>query len=364
MDTIFPFGLPGPTAFYLVLYVLTFALHQALMHYVLAGSLFVAGTSLIPGSTAVTSGRQPMAAMLREWMPLMLSAAITAGVAPLLFVQILYQREFYTANILLSWRWMVVIPILIVAFYLLYVIKSKMIMGWPWVVRSAITVFTAVSIAFVGFCWTANYLLSTNEAGWPGVFLTGELPFNAVHVVLRMLVWGGAAFASMTVILGWQLAGPPASADVGLARPRPLALTAALGLALSVAGGAAYLVQMEPSIREQLTGSAGLAYLIAAGVGVALQLVGWLVQWGRAEISRVWLSLVTIGWLVGLVSVSALREIARWTVVDTAALLDRHAHARGIEGFVLFLVFAVVNFAVIGGCVWAVRRRKLGADGR
>ena len=358
MSIPFPFELPGPTAFYLVLYILTFALHQALMHYVLAGSVFVAGASLIPGLGAETIGRKPMATTLRDWMPLMLSAAITAGVAPLLFVQILYQRDFYTGNILLSWRWMAVIPILIVAFYLLYVIKSKTIMGWPWIVRSIITVVTAVSIVFVGFCWTANYLLSTDAASWPGVFLTGDLPFSPLHVVLRMLVWGGAAFASMAVILGWQLAGPPASADDVPARPRPLALTAVVGMVVAVAGGVAYLVQMEPSIREQLTGSLGWTYLIAAGVGVVLQIVGWLIQWGRASISRAWLSLATLGWVVALVSISTLREIARWTSIDTTGLFERHAHAREIEGFTLFLVFAVVNFAVIGGCIWAVRRGK------
>ena len=43
----------------------------------------------------------PLAAPLRDWLPFVLSAAITAGIAPLLFVQILYQRAFYTANLLL-----------------------------------------------------------------------------------------------------------------------------------------------------------------------------------------------------------------------------------------------------------------------
>ena len=59
---------------------------------------------------------------------------------------------------------------------------------------------------------------------------------------------------------------------------------------------------------------------------------------------------------VTLVSVSALREVARWTSLDTAALIARHVEAREIAGFGLFLAFAVVNFAVIGACVWAVRR--------
>jgi hypothetical protein len=248
--------------------------------------------------------------------------------------------------------------VLVVAFYLLYVIKSKLIMGWPWPVRTAITLVTAISIAFVGFCWTANYLLSTSQAQWPDVFLTGELPFSPVHVMLRMLVWGGGAFASMAVILGWQLAGPAASAEEKAARARPLAVLAIAGTVVALAGGIAYMVQMEPGTRAQLTGPLGWPYLIATAVGVVVQGAGWLVQWRRAALSRTWLSVVTIGWLASLVSISVLREIARWTLLDTASLLARHAHAREIGGFALFLAFAVVNFAVIGGCVWAVRRAK------
>ncbi|HEY2760898.1 MAG TPA: hypothetical protein VGI75_09145, partial [Pirellulales bacterium] len=95
MDQVFPFGLPWPTELYTTLYVLTFALHQALMHYVLAGSLYVAWTLAFPGTGAISRSQRPIAAALRDWMPFALGAAITAGVAPLLFVQILYQREFY-----------------------------------------------------------------------------------------------------------------------------------------------------------------------------------------------------------------------------------------------------------------------------
>ena len=168
----FPFNLPAPTAFYLTLYVLTFALHQAFMHYVLAGSLYVAWTTTFPGRGTVSRHDQPIAATLRDWQPFLLSAAITAGVAPLLFIQIVYQKQFYTANLLLWWRWMIVVPVLIVAFYLLYLLKSKLMARWPRAVRSLVAIGTAACFVFVGFCWTANHLLSVNESRWPQVYVT------------------------------------------------------------------------------------------------------------------------------------------------------------------------------------------------
>ena len=66
------------------------------------------------------------------------SAAITAGVAPLLFLQILYQREFYTANLLLFNRWMAILPVLIVGFYSLYLIKGDWLWQQRWPLRAVV----------------------------------------------------------------------------------------------------------------------------------------------------------------------------------------------------------------------------------
>ena len=59
-----------------------------------------------------------------DWLPAILGLAITAGIAPLLFVQILYKHQFYTANLLLFNRFMLLLPALIVAYYMLYLVRS------------------------------------------------------------------------------------------------------------------------------------------------------------------------------------------------------------------------------------------------
>ena len=38
MESVFPFGIPGPTLLYLMLYVLTLAVHFVFMNYVFAGT--------------------------------------------------------------------------------------------------------------------------------------------------------------------------------------------------------------------------------------------------------------------------------------------------------------------------------------
>ena len=86
MDTTFPFGFPAATAFYLTMYILTFVLHQAFMHYVLAGSLCLTWFTISKGRDSVAWTEQPLQATLRDWIPFLLSAAIT-GLVYILFVE-------------------------------------------------------------------------------------------------------------------------------------------------------------------------------------------------------------------------------------------------------------------------------------
>ncbi len=358
MNQVFPFGFPLPTAFYLTLCVATFALHQAFMHYVLAGSLYVAWTVLLPGRDEMPRRLQPLAARLRDWMPFMLSAAITAGVAPLLFVQIVYPRLFYTANVLLSWRWMMVIPVLIVAFYLLYVIKSHWLERIPRWARIGAAVVTAVCFVFVGFCWTANYLVAQNEAAWPEMFATGRLPFSAIDVLPRMAVWLGGSFLSLATIAAWQLhvtGGDLASGEV-TREYRRLAAMSLGGLALAVVAGGGYLVAMPRDVQQALFGPLALPYLVLLGLAVSASAIGWMRRLRAGAPSRMGLAGMTAAWVLVLLSVSVLREAVRLAGIDLEPLMAEHAAAARIGGLGVFLLFAVVNAALIFLCIRLLRR--------
>jgi hypothetical protein len=315
MDNVFPFGFPEPTAFYLTLQVLTFALHQAFMHYVLAGSMYVAWTYVFPATSDPPRNQQPLAAVLRDWMPFLLSAAITAGIAPLLFIQILYQREFYTSNLLLSWRWVIVVPVLILAFYLLYLLKSSLIARLPFAVRVFVVALTAASFVFVGFCWTANHLLGIAVSDWPQVYVTGDLPFSAQTVLPRMLIWIGGAFVTMPMFAGWQLAHQqkmyPEKRDAILLEGTRLARMALVGAALAIVASVTYLFTLEATMRETLFGKIALPYWGAAVVGLSLQIGGWIPHLRTTQLCRKRLSLVTAGSILSLVGVSVLRLRAK-----------------------------------------------------
>ena len=356
MNAIFPFGLPHPTSVYMTLFLLTFVLHQTFMHYVLAGSLYLTWATIQQGKTTRLT-EQPLAATLRDWMPFLLSAAITAGVAPLLFIQIVYQYQFYTANLLLWWRWVVVVPVLIVAFYLLYLIKSRMLWNWPYAVRIAVVLATSSSFVFVGFCWTINHLLANSEANWPEIYTTGRLPFSVVAVILRMLVWIGGSFATMSVIVGWQLhyrqSSPSDISDV--VKPRALAGMSICGLVTAILAGSAYLALSGTDSRSLVFGTFSLPYILLAIIGAILQIVGWSRQWQSIRLDVFGLSLSTLGSLIALFGVSVIREAIRISAVDFASLYPRHTEAAKVGGFGVFVIAAVAVTLLIAWCVRLVR---------
>ncbi len=356
MDEVFPFGFPGATAFYLALYVATFAVHHAFMHYVVAGSLYVAWATVAPGGEKEARANQPLACLLRDWLPFALSAAITAGVAPLLFVQIVYPRHFYTANLLLGWRWMMVVPVLIAAFYLLYVIKSSAVHKWPLPARGALVAFNAALFLFVGFCWTANNLIAADSDRWAEIYATGSVSLSVSAVVLRTLIWLGIAFSSLAAIAGWQIDALNHNGDAPAAfEARRLAIGALGGLTVAAIAALVYVMRSPETVRNLVLGRFALPYVIVAGLGAAVQASVW-VQTLRAGLTRSLLAIATLAWVVTLLSASAVRETIRLATTDLAPLFPKHADASQMGGLSVFLIFTVLNTAIIVGCVRLVRR--------
>jgi hypothetical protein len=359
LETTFPFGFEASTTFYLVLYVLTWVLHVAFMGYVLAGSFYVAWATVFPGKSLPPRSEQPICELLREWIPFMLSGAITAGVAPLLFVQIIYRQEFYTANLLLGWRWLMVIPVLIVAFYLLYLLKSRAVATWSLAARAITVAGVAGSFLFVAFCWTTNHLLGINRDGWANSYETGTVVAAALPLVLRLLTWVAGVFPVMCLIVAWQLAGRDSmssSSDTPVSPPaRALARMAIGGLLVAVISGVAYATQLPDSVRQHLLGAAGQAWLYAVGAGVVLQVFGWVHMLRQREFCRRTLSVISVASLVTLTGTASLREIVRVSQIDLLSIVQNCHSAADVGGFTLFVVCLVLNILLVGVCLLLTR---------
>lgn len=110
-----PAGLPSHPVIFLVLLVLTWALHILAVHVMLGSTAL----SLF-GSCAAGEKWQRLSESMLNTAKVAVSIAIVLGVAPLLFVQVIYDPFWYVSNVL-SARWALgFILILLIAYYAMY----------------------------------------------------------------------------------------------------------------------------------------------------------------------------------------------------------------------------------------------------
>lgn len=368
------FDLWGPSAVYLVLYLGTLCLHAVLMSYVLAGSGYVAAATVLGARD-----RDPAARLLADWLPFGLGLAITAGVAPLLFLQILYKESFYTANLLLFHRWMALVPVLIIGFYLLYVGKSETARAWGRPARAAAAVVAFVCFGFAAWSWTGNHLVALERARWVELYLTRGIPVPSPAMLLRLAMWLAGSVPIMAMIVGWQLrhraersagssaGSSDAEADVeaeGRTRRR-LAVLALGGIALAAGFGWGHARLLDPSVRAVLASPGALAFLVPLGLGLALQAGAWLAlargPAGPGAWSRPALIAAALGAVLAVIGTSLAREAVRLAALDVhgpglAAVADAQARAASSGGIVTFFVFLAINTALIVWCLRATRR--------
>lgn len=117
-------GLPGPVWLFHVLLVFTFFLHLVFMNLTLGGTLLAAIAHWRSGGRA----EDHRGALSRRLMAINnygISLTITTGIAPLLFIQLIYQQFFYSATILLAPVWFAMLVLLTVGYYAAYLYKFR-----------------------------------------------------------------------------------------------------------------------------------------------------------------------------------------------------------------------------------------------
>jgi hypothetical protein len=377
MDQVFPLGFPPATAFYLALFVLTLVVHVLFMNYVLAGTAYLlwyrVWTSLgskpiVPSQQSPTASKLPakqfpptVGGVLCDWLPAMLSGAITAGVAPLLFLQILYQREFYTANLLLFNRWMIILPVLIVGFYGLYLVRGNWFDRRSTPLRLLLAALPLLCVAFIAYSWTENHLLSMQSTDvWRSLYVRQPFFYYESRLVPRLMVWAFGSLPTLAMWLGWQLwYRQRRHSDVPPVQTQHVARLAQVGLVLAAVGAGWYYSVADEVTRNALISPAARPYSILAAVGFVLSTVAWLWQWKLSTLDARPLSTATVGLVITVLGASVCREVVRLAAIGPdrlAELLPSHQAATRVDGFSAFLIFALLNSALIALCFWLVRK--------
>ena len=160
-----PEAIPAPFWLFEILGALLFYIHILLVNVVLGGSLILLVTRLRGQSNEI--GRSLVGSITNK-LPTALAMAITIGIAPLLFVQVVYGHLFYASSVLMGWWWLAIVPVLIIAYYGTYV-HNRMGTSKPAVGTWAIGI-SSLLFLFVSFLYVNNLTLMEVPVDWQRYF--------------------------------------------------------------------------------------------------------------------------------------------------------------------------------------------------
>jgi hypothetical protein len=202
-----PAGLPAPIWILKLLSVFTLTLHLLAMNLLLGGVTMMAFAGRRRRTDPLA---ERMFARVARSLPVTMSLTITLGVAPLLFVQVIYGQAFYASSVLMAWPWLAVVPLVMLAYYGLYVCQFRP--QWLGGRETIVAWLSMLAILVVGFLFTNNWTLMLAPRVWRSLYETGlsGLKLNTVDpsLIPRYLHFmvGGLAVGGLGVLLLSRLA--------------------------------------------------------------------------------------------------------------------------------------------------------------
>lgn len=197
------------------LLMLTFPLHLFAMNAMLGATLTALASHLMPGRA-----HRELSHELAKALPFLVAFTVNLGVAPLLFVNVIYGHLLYSSTVLMGLYWLAVIPVIIIAYYLAYIYDfgfRKLGNLGPF----AAIIFLALVMA-VGFIFTNNMTMMISPSVWsrwfetPGGTLLNLADPTLVARYLHMIT-GSLAVGSILTALYARVAlkGDPEVSEAG-----------------------------------------------------------------------------------------------------------------------------------------------------
>ncbi len=198
-----PNPLPAPYWVFKLLLIVTFFLHILAMNFMLGGGV-LALTAKWRRSNPANGSR--MFFDIAKKLPSLLPATVTLGIAPLLFVQVLYGQYFYTSSIIIAWPWFLVLVMLCAAYYSFYFASFQR--GPQHKRASAAMLFSMVLVLVIGFIYSNNMTLSevpsrwqqkyfANPSGWALNLTEPTLIPRFLHFMVAAVAMGGLLLVFM-----------------------------------------------------------------------------------------------------------------------------------------------------------------------
>lgn len=339
-------AIPGPYWLFTILHWLTFALHLIAMNILVGGILLLVISRKGPL-------RENLFVSLTRLFPTVMAATITLGVAPLLFLQVIYGKFFYSASIVSGWNWFLIIPVVIIVYYLIYLVAMRKKLTDS--ARIDLLILALIGFVYVSYTLTMISDLAEKPDLWGDLYRAspagmslnpsfGETIFRWLHIMAGTVAVFGIAVQFFSIyhkrIKGnWDL----------LRYGGRLYLLGALKAALL---GLIYFFILDKEIIVAFLGSPGLHAVIGA---IILNVIALILSYRAVSAERPHLKIWTTAVLVfaGVFCMVIARHSLR------LIYLEGHFDPASLPVDPQWSVFAVFLILFVGGLVtlfWMVRK--------
>ncbi len=337
-----PDAIPTSWGYFQFFLLLTFPLHLFFMNSLL-GSTGVALYAHFKGDDE----SKGLAYELAKVIPLLVALTVNFGVAPLLFVQVLYGHLFYASSILMGLFWILIVPILLIAYYATYWYDFK----FAALGRAGILVLGCGYLLFllVGFFISNNMTMMLHPEGWSAYLETssGTL-LNSGDTTLwpRYLhsMVGATAIGGLFVALYGRFLARTKPGVGALATRVGLKLFMVLTL-LQVAVGGWFLMALPRELMLLFMGRNSLA-TASFMVSLLLMLVALFAAWRQ----RVYLASAAGALLV--VAMVFMRDFLRGGYLKEVFSMEMLQVVPEYSPLLFFLVTLVIGLILV---VWMIR---------
>lgn len=346
-------GVPAHPVIFLILGVATWALHIAAVHVMLGASALT-----LWGAFSKDDLKRRLAATMLNTAKVSVSIAIVIGVAPLLFVQVIYDPFWYASNVLSAWWVIGFIVILILGYLAMYVFyyANKDLTAKKGVTCPGSMVISIALLLVVGFIMHVLTQQMLSPEKWVEWYAPNGVINASGQKIHDYNIWRFLFFISLSapVTGAWLLAmrrylqGKEAGEDANY-----LALLGSLAQKLAIIGGLVVVV----------FGALWMATLPEKAAGFALS--PWVIVTAVALIGTVLLptllgkKLDTGFWgfapfavgAVALIILGTAREALRFTILYGVHGYNPLDYKIVMDWYSTILFFG--TFAIIGGAALA-----------
>lgn len=346
-----PNALPAPYWVFKFLLLVTFVLHIVAMNAILGGSILALVGKW--GSKDVKAGNRIFFDVAKK-LPVLLPATITLGVAPLLFVQVIYGQFFYTSSVIMAWPWLFVLVFITIAYYGYYYVsfRSGRDATSP---TGGILLVSTILIAAVGFIYCNNFTLSQTPSRWAQKYFADpsgwSLNLSEPTLIPRYLHFVTAAIAVGGLLL-ILIAYSKWKSDLEYSRS-VFRLGGKAFLYASMAQfviGTWFLVSLPRTLRMTFMGDNVLGTAIMmAGIVLALAAIFLMSEAMRKEDVRLGL------WIIGGLSIAVIACMAVMRDLLRDAYLQQYFRPEQFPTQTQWSVFPLFLALFVGGVVlWIV----------